>query len=78
MATDEYLTLQEIASRLRISQETARRAVLDGRMEGMQVRGPNSTWRVDRRSFREYLDKAHKGADATVSAAGGNQDQKNG
>ncbi len=69
-----YVTLDEIAAELRISPDTARRAVISGRIKAIQVNGPGSMWRIDRRDFREYLTKARKSADAAECAAEGNSD----
>lgn len=69
LVADRYMTLAEIAANLRISQETARRVVIDGKLEGFQVRGPGSMWRIETRSFREYLSKSRKDGDAAENAA---------
>lgn len=61
---DRWKTLSEIAAELRISHETARRAILDGLISAKQVRGPGSAWRVDSKSYREYLGKSAKTRDA--------------
>jgi excisionase family DNA binding protein len=54
---DRYLTLREVAAELRVSHETARKAVLDGYFKGNQVRGPGSTWRVEAKDVRAFLRK---------------------
>jgi len=72
---DKYATLDEVAAELRISPSTARRAILDGRIDGFQVNGPHSVWRIPRRGLRELLVKSRSPGDAADSAAEGNQDQ---
>ncbi len=74
--TDKYVTLNEISAELRISPETARRAVLDGRIRGIQVNGPHSVWRIEKRDYRAFLAKSRtdSGDAGTDDRAESNQD----
>lgn len=68
---DTYATLDETAAVLRVSRETARKAVLDGRIEGFQVNGPGSLWRIPRRGLRN-LNKSRGNGVATIGDSGDN------
>lgn len=73
---NKYMTLAEVATELRISYHSARRAVLDGRLEAIQLGGPKFPWRVDRRSYRDFLTKSRKdgGDGGTDDRTGCNND----
>jgi hypothetical protein len=56
--SDKYLKLSEIAAELRISHEKARQMVSDGAIKGLQVGGPGSVWRIEAKSYRDFLAKS--------------------
>lgn len=74
-----YVTIADIAAELRVSYDKARRLVI-GEIGGLQLGGPHTAWRVDRRDYRDYLSKSRKGGDAGTDdrAAGNHDDYKTG
>jgi len=75
---DRYVTINEVANELRISYGTAWRAVQDGRIPAVQIGGPHSAIRVERRGYRDFITKSRTSGDAAESTADGNQDVKHG
>ena len=53
--TDRYLTVPEVAERLRLNPETIRRMLRDGRMRGFRPGGDSAGWRVSERDLREWV-----------------------
>lgn len=55
---DRYATISEIAAELRLAPVTVWRKVKDGTIPGIQLGGPRSAWRVDKRGYRrDFLAK---------------------
>jgi hypothetical protein len=73
VAADRFLTIEEIAAELRVSYGTAWRAAREGRIDGaMQIGGPHSAWRVERKGYRAFLEKSRKDGDAAEPTAESN------
>lgn len=70
MPTDQFLSLDELAMALRVSRETARRAIVEGRVEGFQVNGPGSLWRIPRRGLRDLVHKSQRTGDESNADSG--------
>lgn len=72
---DRYATIGEIAAELRLAPATVWRKVQEGTIPAIQLGGPHSAWRVEKRDYRDFLRKCRKdGDDATQERTGGNQD----
>lgn len=54
----QWLTVEQIATQLQISEETVRRLLRSKKMRGIKFKG----WRVSPQAFREYLEEESKGA----------------
>lgn len=52
MAKQQYMTIEEIASILRVSEETIRRYIRDGLLPAIRLRG---LYRVKREDFEKFL-----------------------
>lgn len=52
MAKQQYMTIEEIASILRVSEETIRRYIRDGLLPAIRLRG---MYRVKREDFEKFL-----------------------
>jgi excisionase family DNA binding protein len=68
MADDSFLTVAEIASELRCSPTTVKRAIASGRLRAVEV--GQRTVRIPVGEYRRFIAKSRKGADAAESAAG--------
>jgi excisionase family DNA binding protein len=53
--TDRFLTVPEVAARLRLSSETIRRMLRDGRMAGFRIGADNAGWRVSERDLAAFI-----------------------
>ena len=51
----ELLTIREMALLLKVSRATAYRLVRDGRIRALQLGGPHTSLRVDRRELEAWL-----------------------
>jgi predicted DNA-binding transcriptional regulator AlpA len=54
---DRFATISEIAAELRLAPSTVWEKVRDGTIPAIQLGGPHSAWRVDKRGYRDYLAK---------------------
>jgi excisionase family DNA binding protein len=55
MADEPTLTLKEVAERLRLNIETARRLVASGRIRGYKPGGSKSGWRVRKSELDRFV-----------------------
>jgi excisionase family DNA binding protein len=53
--TDRYLTVPEVAKRLRLNPETIRRMLRDGRLRGFRPGGDSAGWRVSERDLAAFI-----------------------
>jgi excisionase family DNA binding protein len=51
---EEFMTVEEVATLLRLSVETVKRLLRQKQIPGYKIGG---TWRIDRSDFAEYLAK---------------------
>lgn len=70
MTADRWSTIDEVAAELRISYCTAYRAVQDGRIPAIQLGGPHSAWRVDRKGYRNFLAEKSRRDNAAAQQSG--------
>ncbi len=54
-ATDQLLTVEQVASRLRVSKATVYRLIWNDQLPALQLAGPRSTLRISRREFEQWL-----------------------
>ena len=57
---NEYLTPEEIAAKLRVHEDTVRRWLRTGELEGIKI--GKRQWRVKRRELEEYLSGQRRDA----------------
>jgi len=50
----EIYTPEEIAEKLKVSEQTIRRYLREGKMEGFKI---GNNWRVKEQSFFDFIDK---------------------
>lgn len=49
---EEFYTPDEIARKLRLTEDSVTRLLRQGKMPGYKIEG---SWRIDRKDFKEYL-----------------------
>lgn len=49
---EEFLTPDEVATKLRLTEDSVTRMLRQGKMPGYKIEG---SWRIDRQEFEEYL-----------------------
>jgi excisionase family DNA binding protein len=52
---DRYMTVPEVAERLRLNPETIRRMLRDGRMRGFRLGADSAGWRVSERDLAAFI-----------------------
>lgn len=60
--TAEYLSLSEVALKLRVSVPTIRRKIAQGELPAVQLGGPGSALRVSRSALDEWLQPIDRSA----------------
>ena len=65
MEDDRYLTVPEVAERLRVNEETVRRWVRTGRLEAVMPGGRKAGYRISERAVRAMLagDQTREGGE---------------
>lgn len=58
MQDDVFLTVEEIARQLRVSQDTVRRWIRDGRLPAIDLIGQ---YRIRREDYEKFLEQRRKG-----------------
>lgn len=58
MQDDVYLTVEEIAKQLRVSQDTVRRWIREGRLPAIDLIGQ---YRIKREDYEKFLAQRRKG-----------------
>jgi excisionase family DNA binding protein len=53
--TDRYLTVPEVAERLRLNPETIRRMLRDGRLSGFRLGADSAGWRVSQQDLAAFI-----------------------
>jgi excisionase family DNA binding protein len=53
--SEQFLTVSEVAERLRVSEETIRRWLRDGRLFGVHLGSRKGGWRVSERDLEAFL-----------------------
>jgi excisionase family DNA binding protein len=59
---DRFLTVPEVAERVRVAPETVRRWLRSGRLRGVLPGGTKSGWRIPESELRRFLSGAEKAA----------------
>ncbi len=54
---DDLLTVPELAARLRVTPETIRRWLREGKLRGHRLGGPRMGWRIARSEITRLLDR---------------------
>jgi excisionase family DNA binding protein len=62
--TDRLLKVPEVADRLRLSTETIRRMLRDGRMPGFRPGGDSAGWRIAERDLEAFVRSRRETAEA--------------
>lgn len=60
--TDRLLTVPEVADRLRLSTETIRRMLRDGRLTGFRIGADNAGWRVSEADLMAFIRERRQGS----------------
>ena len=60
MAEQRFLTVDEAAAELRVSERTVLNWLRSGRLPGMRLGGPKSGWRIERTDFERFLDELRR------------------
>jgi excisionase family DNA binding protein len=60
--TDKLLTVPEVAERLRLSTETIRRMLRDGRLTGFRIGADNAGWRVSEADLVAFIRERRQGS----------------
>jgi len=68
-----FSTLSELAAEANVSDETLRRWVQSGALPAHKLAG--TTWRVDRRDWRDFLSKSRTDGDMLTKSMGRNENQ---
>jgi excisionase family DNA binding protein len=55
MENEEYLTVGQVATRLKVDPETVRRMLRDGRLDGVRLGGRKAGWRISASSVTRLL-----------------------
>ena len=63
--TDRLLTVPEVAERLRLSTETIRRMLRDGRLTGFRIGADNAGWRVGESDLTAFIRPRRETTEAT-------------
>jgi excisionase family DNA binding protein len=58
MAEDEYLTADQVATKLQLHARTIRRLLVSGELPGKKIGGKE--WRISAASLREYIENGSK------------------
>lgn len=58
---DPLLTVEEVAARLRLSQETVRRYIRGGKLRGVALGGRSAGYRIEDAELRRFLDEKRGG-----------------
>jgi len=53
--TDRYLTVPEVAEKLRLNPETVRRMLRDGRLSGFRLGADAAGWRISERDLAAFI-----------------------
>jgi len=59
---EQFLTVAEAAARLRVSEETIRRWLRDGRLSGVHLGSRKGGWRVPERALDTFIRERTTGA----------------
>lgn len=57
MNEDKFLTVQEVAARLRVDPETVRRMLRDGRLHGTMPISPRAGWRIPESEVARLIEQ---------------------
>ena len=68
MANDRFLTLADVADVLNISASQTYALVRSGDLQGIQIGGRNQ-WRVERSKLEDYIERAYRRTEETLSEA---------
>jgi excisionase family DNA binding protein len=57
---DAMLTVSDVAARLKVPEQSVRRWLRDGRMEGIRLGGTKAGWRIEPEAVERFLDQARQ------------------
>ena len=62
MTDERFLTVDEVAARLRVDPETVRRMLRDGRLVGVRLGGRRAGWRITESALAALMAGRRRGA----------------
>ena len=66
MSDEELMTVPEVATMLRLNEQTVRKWLRDGKLPGIYLGSRTAGWRVRRADVTAFLEARHRGEGAAA------------
>lgn len=64
--SDTMLTVPDVAARLRVPEQSVRRWLRSGRLEGIRLGGTKAGWRIEPEAVERFLEQARQAGKAAA------------